>query len=271
MSSSADGFHVHFACAGELRRDWIHGRKDIEKNGSGKAPCRGESSDLRRLRRLRGGMPKRGNPCMAGQFFCRGGFPVRRLRTLRQGMPGLGHRNRGESMKTHWYHYLWIWSLLYFSLGFFNILFAWLELISFFLPLVFAIGFGNKHFCNRYCDRGQLFRMLGSQRGFSRNRDMPGWMKSSAFRYGFLLFFLAMFANVLYATYLVAGGARDVQEVVTLFWTFGVPWEWAVSATASPWAVQFAYGFYSPRLFWASSRCFSTSRAPGACIAPWAP
>lgn len=170
---------------------------------------------------------------------------MRRLRTLRQGMPGFGHRNRGESMKTRWYHYLWIWSILYFSLGFFNILFAWLGLISFFLPLVFAIGFGNKHFCNRYCDRGQLLRMLGSQRGFSRNHDMPGWMKSCAFRYGFLLFFLAMFANVLYATYLVAGGARDVQEVVTLFWTFDVPWEWAVSATASPWAFQFAYGFYS--------------------------
>lgn len=74
---------------------------------------------------------------------------------------------------------------------------------------------------------------------------MPGWMKSRAFRYGFLLFFLAMFGNVLYATYLVAGGARDVQEVVTFFWTFGVPWEWASSAAASPWAVQFAYGFYS--------------------------
>ncbi len=29
-------------------------------------------------------------------------------------------------MKRHWYDYLWLWTLLYFSLGFFNILFAWL-------------------------------------------------------------------------------------------------------------------------------------------------
>ena len=148
-------------------------------------------------------------------------------------------------MKQHWYNYLWIWSVIYFSLGFFNILFAWLGLISFFLPLIFAIGFGNKHFCNRYCDRGQLLRMLGSQQGFSRKRDMPDWLKSRGFRYGFLIFFLLMFANVIYATYLVAGGAREVAEVVTLFWTFGVPWEWAASVAASPWAVQFAYGFYS--------------------------
>ncbi len=67
----------------------------------------------------------------------------------------------------HWYHYLWIWSILYFSLGFVNILFAWLGLISFCLPLLFAIIGGNKLFCNRYCDRGQLLRFLGSQLGFS--------------------------------------------------------------------------------------------------------
>ena len=30
----------------------------------------------------------------------------------------------------HWYHWLWLWSLVYFSLGFVNILFAWLGLIS---------------------------------------------------------------------------------------------------------------------------------------------
>ena len=30
-------------------------------------------------------------------------------------------------MKKHWYDYLWIVSLLYLLLGFFNILFAWLD------------------------------------------------------------------------------------------------------------------------------------------------
>lgn len=31
----------------------------------------------------------------------------------------------------HWYDYLWIWTILYFALGFFNILFAWLGMIDF--------------------------------------------------------------------------------------------------------------------------------------------
>ena len=34
-------------------------------------------------------------------------------------------------MKKHWYDYLWILSLTYLVLGFFNILFAWLGLLCF--------------------------------------------------------------------------------------------------------------------------------------------
>ena len=42
-------------------------------------------------------------------------------------------------MKKHWYDYLWIASLSYLILGFVNILFAWLGLICFFLPLAISI------------------------------------------------------------------------------------------------------------------------------------
>lgn len=37
-------------------------------------------------------------------------------------------------MKKKWYDYLWIASLTYLVLGFFNILFAWLGLLCFFIP-----------------------------------------------------------------------------------------------------------------------------------------
>ena len=147
-------------------------------------------------------------------------------------------------MKKHWYHYLWLWSLFYFGMGFFNILFAWLGLISFALPLIMAIGYGNKLFCNHYCDRGQTLRALG-QLGLSRRRDMPGWMKSKAFRYGFMVFFFAMFGSVVYTTWLVYSGIESLQQMVSLLWTFHFPWEWAYSGTVSPWEAQFAFGLYS--------------------------
>ena len=55
----------------------------------------------------------------------------------------------------HWYDYLWIASLAYLILGFFNIMFAWLGLICFLVPLFISLSTGSKLYCNRYCGRGQ--------------------------------------------------------------------------------------------------------------------
>ena len=152
-------------------------------------------------------------------------------------------------MKKHWYDFLWIASLLYLLLGFFNILFAWLGLLCFFIPLIFSAAGGTKLYCNRYCGRGQLFGLLGGGLGLSRKRNIPGWMKSRAFRYGFLAFFLVMFLLMLWNTYLVFAGVQDLKQVVTLLWTFRLPWHWAYHGTLfHPGTAQFAFGFYSVML-----------------------
>ena len=170
----------------------------------------------------------------------------------------------------HWYDYFWIWTIVYFLLGFFNILFAWLGMFDFLVPLLFAIFGGNKWFCNHMCGRSQLFTVIPQipqilhknavkrwrdcgakgpvpkQRlAFSRCQATPSWMPSKRFRYGFLVFFLAMFGNILYQTWQVYGGAT-LRQAVTLFWTFKVPWDWAYTAGSSQeWIAQYAFGFYS--------------------------
>ena len=152
-------------------------------------------------------------------------------------------------MKRHWYDYLWLVSLLDLLLGFVNILFAWLGLLCFFIPLLMAAGGGSKGYCNRYCGRGMLFGLLGGGLGLFRGRDVPRWMKSKAFRYGFLFFFFAMFFVMLWNTYLVFAGARGLKEVVTLLWTFRLPWHWAYhGALFHPGVAQFAFGFYGVML-----------------------
>ena len=146
--------------------------------------------------------------------------------------------------KKKWYDYLWVFSSIYLLLGFFNILFAWLGLICFFTPLLISLLKGNKAYCNRYCGRGQLFSLLGGRFGLSRKKDMPRWMVSPYFRYGFLIFFLTMFGLMLWNTYLVFAGA-DLKQVVTLFWTFKLPWHWAYHGTLFSLGVaQFAFGFF---------------------------
>ena len=96
---------------------------------------------------------------------------------------------------TRWYDHLWIVTILYLGLGFFNILFAWLGLIFFFLPLILSLAGQGKIYCNRYCDRGQFLALLGGRLGLSRRRDIPRWMRSRGFRYGFLIFFFVMFCD----------------------------------------------------------------------------
>ena len=147
--------------------------------------------------------------------------------------------------KKKWYDYLWIFSTIYLILGFLNILFAWLGLICFITPLAISLIRGNKAYCNQYCGRGQLFSMLGGRFGLSRKKNLPRWMVSPWFRYGFLVFFLTMFCIMLWNTYLVFAGA-ELKQVVTLLWTFKLPWHWAYHGTLfSPGVAQFAFGFYS--------------------------
>ena len=148
---------------------------------------------------------------------------------------------------------MWLWPVMYFSLGFFNILFAWLGIVEFTLPLLFAVFGGNKYFCNKLCGRGQLFALLKK-----RGNPAPRWVSSRWFRYAFLAFFMAMFANVLYQTWLVYGGVSSLREAVRVMWAFSVPFGWAYTAGSSPeWAAQFSFGLYGLML---------TSEIIGLCV-----
>jgi len=153
-----------------------------------------------------------------------------------------------KNNKKAWYEYLYIVSILYLVLGIFNIIFAWLGIICFAIPLIISLTGGGKNYCNKYCGRGQFFNLLGSKYNLSRNKPMPKFMKSKWFRYGFLVFFMSMFANMLFSTYLVFADVRDLKEVITLLWTFKMPWQWVNTSFVSPWIAQFAFGFYSMML-----------------------
>lgn len=146
--------------------------------------------------------------------------------------------------KKKWFDYLWIFSSVYLLLGLFNIMFAYLGLICFITPLLISIFKGTKAYCNYYCGRGQLFMMLGEKFKLSLNRECPAWLRSKWWRYGFLIFFLVMFSNMLYMTYRVMINAESLKMVVKLFWTFKLGWSFAYSGGIA-WMVQFAYGFYS--------------------------
>ena len=145
--------------------------------------------------------------------------------------------------KKKWYATLWMAEVLYWVLGLTNILFAWLGVVFFVLPLLIAIVKGNKAYCNRYCGRGQLFELLGEKFKLSTHRKPPDFLKSKWFRYGFLAFFMTMFGLMLMSTYQVFTGA-PLKQTVTLLWTIKLPWQWADVSMVAPWFAQFALGFF---------------------------
>ena len=151
-------------------------------------------------------------------------------------------------MKKHWYDYLWVFSATYLILGFFNILFAWLGMLCFLLPLLIAIFGGDKMYCNLFCGRGQLFSLLGKKFKLSRNKKPPVFLYKKWFRYGFLTFFMVMFGQMLWVTYLVGAGERPLSQNVKLLWSIKLPWHWAYYGGVSPWVAQFSFGFYSVML-----------------------
>lgn len=149
--------------------------------------------------------------------------------------------------KKRWFDYLWIGELLYLVLGLSNILFAWLGMLFFSIPLLVAIFGGSKAYCNRYCGRGQLLGVLGEKLKLSRNALPPKFLRSRWFRYGFLAFFMVMFGLMLFSTYQVFSGA-PLRESVTLLWVFRLPWQWAKVDMVAPWFAQFAFGFFGVML-----------------------
>lgn len=66
------------------------------------------------------------------------------------------------------------------------------------------------------------------------------------FRYGFLMFFMTMFVLMLITTFKVFLGEKELKEIVTILWSFKIPWGFAYKNTnLSPWIAQFAFGMYS--------------------------
>ena len=182
---------------------------------------------MRGLRMLREGLSRRGIGGVPRPLCQRQRRPVRGMRQVCRGMPGVGNRNAGgNGVKKKWYDALWIASLAYLALGFFNILFAWLGLLCFFIPLFIAVAKGTKGYCNRYCGRGQLLSLLGGRLGPFPQEGHSALDEEQGVSLRFLVFFFVMFFQMLWNTYLVFAGragpgtggdaAMDVQGPVAM-------------------------------------------------------
>ncbi|NIZ40716.1 4Fe-4S binding protein [Spirochaetales bacterium BR193] len=143
-----------------------------------------------------------------------------------------------------WHRHLWIISILYFSLGLFNILFAWLGLICIVTPIISAIMKNDKSFCYNYCPRSKVLDLLGHRLKLSRHKAPPAFLSHPWFRKGFMFLFFGT-AFTIYCTTLIRIGGRPTQEILISLWQFHLPWTVRHINAVPPPLALFALSSYS--------------------------
>src|SRR5690554_468791 len=90
----------------------------------------------------------------------------------------------------------YIFTILFFALGVFNLLFAYLGFICMITPFVLVYRDRKKTWCQKYCPRAHLFNKLFRGRSLTK-KSAPKWMTGPKARKVFLIYFLLNFAVLL--------------------------------------------------------------------------
>ncbi len=141
--------------------------------------------------------------------------------------------------------YLYVVTILFFTLGLFNVLFAFLGLICMLLPFVLLFKDRKKTWCQSYCPRASLFTRLFKGRSLTGSRG-PDWLFGNGkwimvVYFGFNLFVITM------STLRVARGLAAPMEYLRFLVAFVLPWKLPQLLTlgAPDWVIHLAYRIYS--------------------------
>ena len=125
-------------------------------------------------------------------------------------------------MKNSWIKYSYLFTILFFILGFFNIAFAWLGFFCLIMPFVFVIKDNKRTWCQSYCPRSNLFTRLFSKIG--AKSTIPRWLINGRGRKIMLVYFSINFAMICLSTLMVVLDKRDPLEKVRFLMAFQLPW-----------------------------------------------
>jgi hypothetical protein len=150
-------------------------------------------------------------------------------------------------MKIKWKDYLFLITLTFFTLGFFNIIFALLGLACLLLPFVFLAKDKKKTWCRQYCPRASLFTVLLKGRSLSGKLG-PEWLIKGKGKWFVLAYFSVNIFIIIMSTIMVSKGRNEPMEHVRFLLAFPIPWElpeFLKLGTMADWVVHLAYRIYS--------------------------
>jgi len=153
-------------------------------------------------------------------------------------------------MKSSWMKHLYLVTILFFTLGFFNMVFAWLGLVCFIFPFVLLVRDKKKSWCQSYCPRASLFTVMFKGKSHIR-RTTPKWIKNGTGKQIFLVYFSFNLFVLIMSTIMVSLGRIDAIDKIRLFFAFQLPWNMPqlLNITSVPnWAVHLSFRIYSMML-----------------------
>lgn len=143
--------------------------------------------------------------------------------------------------------YFFLLTVTFFTLGFFNIIFAWAGFACLILPFVFLAKDGKKTWCNNYCGRSSLFRVLFQGKSLTGSFG-PDWLVKGRGKWIMLTYFCFNLFILTMSTIRVFLGKMEPVEQVRFLIAFPLPWSMPQILNIGPfsdWAVHLSFRIYS--------------------------
>ncbi|MHC1682045.1 MAG: 4Fe-4S binding protein [Clostridiaceae bacterium] len=146
--------------------------------------------------------------------------------------------------------YLFIITLAFFFLGFFNIIFGVLGFLCMILPIVLLLKDRKKTWCQSYCPRASLFTVLLQGRSLT-GKAAPKWLTRGKTKWFVLAYFGMNLFVLTMSTIMVSRGKVEAMEYLRFAIAFRIPWEVPqiinLGDTAN-WMLHLSYRIYSMML-----------------------
>lgn len=150
-------------------------------------------------------------------------------------------------MRRSWANYLFVFTVLFFTLGFFNILFAWLGLACMILPFVLLAKEKKKAWCQKYCPRASLFSVLFRGRSLT-GKPGPDWVIFGVGKWIILAYFCVNIFVIIMSTIRVSSGLMEPVERIRFLMAFVLPWnvpQFINLGPVSDWVLHASFRIYS--------------------------
>ncbi|HEY5584779.1 MAG TPA: 4Fe-4S binding protein [Ruminiclostridium sp.] len=150
-------------------------------------------------------------------------------------------------MNRGWRKYLFIIAIMFFTLGFFNILFAWFGFVCLILPFILLAKNKRKTWCQDFCPRANLFGVLFRNRSLT-GRAGPNWLIKGKAEWFVLVYFIFNLFVLTMSTFMVILGKRAPIDKIRFLIAFKLPWnipQLLDFGVFPDWSVHLSFRIYS--------------------------